>query len=95
MYKTTHDWAGKVIHLELSQKFKFYYPNKWYIHNSEFVLENDTPKVLWDFEIQTDHLSLARRLDLVIVKKEKNLSNCGLYRSGRPRSKFKGKRKER
>ena len=45
--------------------------NKWYIHNPEFVLENETLKILWDFEIQTDHLNSARRPDLDIVNKKK------------------------
>ena len=35
------------------------------------ILENETCKLLWDFEIQTDHLISARRPDLVIVKKKK------------------------
>ena len=26
------------------------------MHNPEYVLENETHKILWDFEIQTDHL---------------------------------------
>ena len=41
------------------------------MHNSEYVLENETNKFLWDFEIQTDHLMSARRLDLIIIKKKK------------------------
>ena len=42
------------------------------MHNPESILENETHKILWDFEIQTDNLMLARRPDLVIVnKKEK------------------------
>ena len=41
------------------------------MYNLEFVTENETHKLLWDFEIQTDHLISARRLDLVIVKKKK------------------------
>ena len=27
----------------------------------KYVLENETYKILWDFEIQIDHLILARR----------------------------------
>ena len=34
---------------------------KWYMHNPAPVLENATHKLLWDFNIQTDHLILARR----------------------------------
>ena len=53
--------------LGIEQKFKFDHMNKWYIHNPESVIENETNKILKDFEIQTDHLISARRPDLVIV----------------------------
>ena len=51
-YKTRHDWVGKVIHWELCKKLKFDHTNKWYMHNPESVLENETHKLRWDFEIQ-------------------------------------------
>ena len=54
-----------MIHLELFKKFEFDHTNKRYKHNPESVLENETHKVLWDFEVQTDHLSQVRRPDLV------------------------------
>ena len=47
--------------------------NKWYMHNPAFVLENDTHKLLWDFDIQTDHLILTRRPDLIIINKKKRI----------------------
>ena len=66
------------IHWELSKKFAFDFMKKWYMHNPEAVLENETPKILWDLEIQTDHLISARRPDLVIVnKQEKPVVNFG------------------
>ena len=34
-------------------------------------LENDTHKLLWDFDIQTDHLISASRPDLIIINKKK------------------------
>ena len=34
------------------------------MHNPTSVLENDTHKLLWDFDTQTDHLISARRPDL-------------------------------
>ena len=40
------------------------------MHNPELTLENETHKILWDSEIQTAHLILARRPDIVIVKKK-------------------------
>ena len=70
-YKDRHDWVGKVIQWELCKRFNFDYTNKWYMHNPTSVLENETYKLFWYFEIQTDHLILARRPDLVIITKEK------------------------
>ena len=51
------------------------------MHNPATVLENDTHKLLWDFDIQTDHLISARRPNLIIIKKKKkkeNQQNCRL-----------------
>ena len=70
-YKTRHDWAGKIIPRELCKKFEFDQMNNWYMHNSESVLQNETHKILWDFEIQTNHLKSARQLDLVILNNKK------------------------
>ena len=42
---------------------------------------NETHKILWEFELQTDHLISARRPDLVIVninkKKKKSQLTTG------------------
>ena len=50
--------------------------NKWYTHNLASVLENGTLKLLWDFDIQTDHLISAGRLDLKIINKKKKKKTC-------------------
>ena len=55
-YKTRQDCMGKVIYWELCKKFKFDHTNKWYMHNPTSVLENDTHILLWDFDMQTEHL---------------------------------------
>ena len=74
-YKTRHKWVGKVIHLEMCKKFKLDHTNKWYMHEPTAVLWNVTHKPLWDFDIQTDHLISARRLDLIaITKNEKEFA---------------------
>ena len=39
--------------------------------NPSPVLEYDTHKLLWDFDIQTDQLIPARRPDLIIINKKK------------------------
>ena len=56
------------------EEFKFDYTTKWYKHNPESVLENEISKILWDIEIQADHLISAKRPDLVIVKKKKTIN---------------------
>ena len=57
--------------------------------------ENETYKLLLDFEVQTDHLISARRPDLVIPnKKEENLPNRGLCHPSRPQIKIERKGKE-
>ena len=37
------------------------------MHNSAPVLTNDTHKLQWDFDIQTDHQISARKPDLIII----------------------------
>ena len=41
------------------------------MHNSADILENATHKLLWDFEIQTDHLIPTRWPDLIKINKKK------------------------
>ena len=69
-FKTRHEWVGKGIHLELCNKLKYDYTTKWYMHNSKAIQENETHKILCDFEIQINHLIPARKPNLMIVKKK-------------------------
>ena len=63
-----------MIHWEICKKSKFYHTNKWYVRNPSAALENETHKLLRDFEIQTDHLISARRLDLVKINNKRELA---------------------
>ena len=45
------------------------------MHNPAPVQEKNTHKLLWDFDIHTDHLILARRPDLILIKKKKEKEN--------------------
>ena len=74
-YETRHGWLGKDIHWELCKKLNFDPTRKWYMHKPESVLKNETHKILRDFEIQTDHLIPARRPDLVLINKKRELLN--------------------
>ena len=87
--------GGKVIHKELCKKLKFDHTNKWYMHNQESVLKNETYKILRDFTIQTHHLISARHPDLQIVNKQKNLPKSGLCRFGGPQSKNISEKKDK
>ena len=44
-----------------------------------YVLKNKTHKILWDFEIQADHLIPTRRPDLVMINKKKKKKTCCCY----------------
>ena len=57
----------------MCKKFKFDHTNKRYMHNPEPVLENYRHKLLWDFDIQTNHLISARRPDLIIINQKKRI----------------------
>ena len=50
--------------------------NKWYMYDRESVQENEIHKLLWGFEIQTDHLISTRQPDLVMVNKKKKKWTC-------------------
>ena len=45
------------------------------MHKLKPVLENVTHKILWDFEVQTDHIIPTRRSDLVLIDKKKRTSH--------------------
>ena len=58
--------GGEGDHWELCKKFKLDHTDKWYMHNPETVQENWMHKIIWNFEIQTDHPISARILDLAV-----------------------------
>ena len=72
------DWVGKVIHWEICKKLKFDHTTIWYMHNPAPVLENNTHELLWDFNIEMDHVISTGRPDLIIInnKKKKKKKTC-------------------
>ena len=93
-FKVRHDWVDTVIHREMCKKFEFDHTNKCYMHNPAPVLENETHKLLWDFNIQTDYLILARSPELIIINppapKKENLQNYRLCCPGGSQNKSEG-----
>ena len=52
------------------------------MHKPESIQENETHKILWYFEIQTDKLNPARRPDLVLInEKRKTKTNKNKQKS--------------
>ena len=53
------------------------------MENPESILENETHKILCDFEMQTDHRIPDRQPHLVIINKKKmNMPTAGRCRPG-------------
>ena len=46
------------------------------MHKPESALENETHRILWDFEIQIDQLILTRRPNIAMINEK--LLNSGL-----------------
>ena len=55
-YKNRHDWVGKVIHWDLCKRLTFDQTEKLYTNKPESVQENEIHTIVWELEIQTDHL---------------------------------------
>ena len=51
------------------------------MYNTESVLENEILKLLWYFEIQTENLISAKRPDLILIKKKKELAELWILSS--------------
>ena len=68
-YKGRHDKLAKLIHWDLCKKYGVKVHSKWYDHVPEKVEETDHVKILWDFNIQTEH----RRPDVVVLDKHEKM----------------------
>ena len=60
----------------MCRKFQFNHTNKSYLRNPAPVRENDSHKLLWDFNIQTVHIIPARTPGLIIINNNKKKRIC-------------------
>ena len=74
---------------ELHKKFVFDHTKKWHMCNLESVLENDTRKFLWDFDLIS-----VRRPNILIINKKENKPNIGLCNPGWSQSKTERERQK-
>ena len=93
-YKARHDNVARIIHLELCQNRNLIKEKKWYNHKPESVYEGEDVKILWDFNIYTDHVIQHRRPDIVVFdKKERKCKIVDIACPGDGRVEMKEKEK--
>ena len=74
-YLKRHNSVAKIIHVEVAKKFNLVEVKetlKWYNDTPEKVLENASSKLLWDFQINTDHTIIASKPDIIFQDKKAN-----------------------
>ena len=64
--------------MALCKKYNLELTDKWYEHSPKAVMEDNVIKLLWDVNIQCDHVIEARRPDIVIINKLDSINsiNC-------------------
>ena len=67
-----HNRIASQIHWALCGKYGFDRSEQWWQHKVETVLENETYKILWDFNIYTDQAIHHRCPDIVLIDKVDN-----------------------
>ena len=63
-YKNMHNLLERVIHWELCKRVEFDDIEKWYMHKTEFIIENEMHKIL------KDHPTKSRKFNRVLIKKK-------------------------
>ena len=69
-YKRRHGNVAKMLHWKLREKYGSESNERWYEHEPQSVVENDGVKLLWDVNIQCDHIIAARRPDIKVINKQ-------------------------
>ena len=70
-YKKRHDKVAGAVHWSLCETYHIKDFEQWYQHTAEPVIETQRVKILWDINIQTDHVIEHRRPDIVVVDIDK------------------------
>ena len=66
-YKQKPDNIARIVHLELCKKFGLVGKVKKYNHKRVSVVENERVKILWDFNIQTDHIIQQGKPNIIVL----------------------------
>ena len=80
-YKSRHNRVADVVHWNLYHKYGLQCTSRWYKHygREHPVMGNDEVKILWDFNVETEHAIVHRQPDIVVLeKKEKKALLIGI-----------------
>ena len=69
----------------MCEKYHLEKKDKWYKHALDSVSENDEVKLLWDVNIECDHVIEGRRPDIVVVNKQEK--RCTIFDIAAPADK--------
>ena len=74
-YKSRHHRVADVVRWSLCHKYGLQCTRTWYEHHgSEHpVIENTELKILWDINIETDHVIVHGRPDIVVLEKRRRM----------------------
>ena len=93
-YKRRHDNVARIVHWEIREKYYLSRAEQWYNYKPEGVTENESIKVLWDFNINTDYEIEHRHADIVVeLKSEKECLIIDIAVPGVTRIKLKEQEK--
>ena len=65
-----HNKIAQVLHWEMCNCYGFKRSDRWHNYAIQPVLKNENHKILWDFNIQTDHKLEHNRPDIVVIEKK-------------------------
>jgi len=69
-YNKRHDKVAGAVHWSLCETYHIKHSEQWYQHMAEPIIETESVKILWDMNIQTDHVIVHRRPDIIVVDKD-------------------------
>jgi len=73
-YMKRHNAVAAVVHKHACQEYGIPTVKQAWLHKPQAVTETERVKILWDFEIRTDHIIPARRPDMVVIDKEHKIA---------------------
>jgi len=82
-YKNRRDKIAGIVHWSPCEKYGLPRSEQWYRHSAEPVIETEKVKILWDVNIQTDHVIEHRRPDYCSRREGQQDGTVDRYRSAR------------